>query len=394
MTLTRDRGVLLPGVITSRLPNAAIGHVARALLPVLQEWKRRERENNVLQAAAVFGPRARLWDDLAVVIERVVRDTVQPGIAQAGLRLLARHWPHRFRALVPALLAQDPSWITQAPVQVLLHRRRQDLLTPFLGRRAYKGRFSTGRTYLVLPFSTGFQRWTPAQQRLFAASLSGLIDDEARDSPALLHAVRQLAALPHIAPDKLVRLAASDASRPAARDSALRGLGQRDTDDGIPVLLAALDDARARIAAYALRRGLMDMPAARALAVLDGVRLHKVTVAKEVVRLVGDLPGKDAGTWLLARDADAEAGRLHRDVRVALLRALWSRLEQPETWPILQRAAASADPAVAVAVARIPRSGPVVRRRGASRRRDGYIAGASGTPECGRTHCCDAAPMR
>jgi hypothetical protein len=56
---------------------------------------------------------------------------------------------------------------------------------------------------------------------------------------------------------------------------------------------------------------------------------------------------------------------LHRDVRVALLRALWEHLERPETWPILERAATSDDPAIASGVIRIPadRRSPEALRR-------------------------------
>ena len=34
---------------------------------------------------------------------------------------------------------------------------------------------------------------------------------------------------------------------------------------------------------------------------------------------------------------------LHRDIRIALLRALWDHLERPETWPILNEAAVAPD---------------------------------------------------
>src|SRR5262249_42834540 len=45
---------------------------------------------------------------------------------------------------------------------------------------------------------------------------------------------------------------------------------------------------------------------------------------------------------------------LHRDVRVALLRALWGHLERPEAWQSLDRAADSPDPALMNSVVRIP----------------------------------------
>jgi len=142
---------------------------------------------------------------------------------------------------------------------------------------------------------------------------------------------------------------------------ALRALGRLDAGQGIATLLQALDDSRARIAIYALRRSLLQMPAERALALLRGVPLRKVTVAKEAVRLLGELPGGAAYADLLA----IAGQELHRDVRVALLRALWAHLEQPETWPLLEQAAASDDPALAAGVIRIPadRRSPATLRR-------------------------------
>ena len=84
-------------------------------------------------------------------------------------------------------------------------------------------------------------------------------------------------------------------------------------------------DDRARIAIYALRRALLQMSTTRALAILRGVPRHRVTVAKEVVRLLGELPGGAAYADLLVMAGED----VHRDVRVALLRALWDHLERP-----------------------------------------------------------------
>jgi len=174
-------------------------------------------------------------------------------------------------------------------------------------------------------------------------------------------AINQLAALPALDPTPIVQLADLHASRLAARDVALRALGRLDAGQGIPILLGALNDDRARIAIYALRRALLQMPTAQALALLRGVPRRRVTVAKEVVRLLGELPGGVAYTDLLAMAGED----IHRDVRVALLRALWDHLERPETWPVLEQAAISDDAALAAGVIRIPadRRSPEILRR-------------------------------
>jgi hypothetical protein len=134
----------------------------------------------------------------------------------------------------------------------------------------------------------------------------------------------------------------------------LRALGRLDAGQGIPTLLDALNDERARVAIYALRGSLLAMPQREALNLLHNVSMQKVTVAKEVVRLIGDLGSEEAYQELRALETRAD---LHRDVRVALLRAFWSYLERLEIWEIFMRAAHSPDTAIARGVAHVPPDG-------------------------------------
>jgi hypothetical protein len=134
------------------------------------------------------------------------------------------------------------------------------------------------------------------------------------------------------------------------REAALRALGRLDAGQGVATLLEALEDERARLAIYALRPALLALPAAEAIQRLQTVPLRKVTVAKEVVRLLGELPTEAA----FGKLQELDGRKLHRDVRVALLRALWGHLERPEAWEILQRAAGSEDGALLTNAVRIP----------------------------------------
>jgi hypothetical protein len=231
-----------------------------------------------------------------------------------------------------------------------LHRKGQDLLAPCLGRRACVGRFSTGKTRFFLPVNSGFHRWTPSQQATLALTLDEVAADAQRDTSAVLAVITQLAAMAEVSPTRLIALAALDNPRPAVRDAALRALGKLDAGQGVATLLQALNDARARIAIYGIRRAILDMPLAAAMQILRATPADKVTVAKEVVRLLGELACDEAYAELLAYD-----GReLHRDVRAALLRALWSYLDRDETWKILGKAVTSADPGQADVAVRTP----------------------------------------
>ncbi len=339
------------GSLEQQLTDADVRRIAPEVLPVLEAWETREREEHLVAFARALGKRLRVFPALADILERVLRDTRRAHVADSILSLLMEHRRDRAAVLVPDLLQQDPSWITRPAVYTYLHARRQDLLTPFLGRHAYSGRFSTGKTRFVLPVMTGFHRWTTTQQETFARTLEEVAEDTERDNYGVFTAIQRLAALPDVAPTALARLARlQNPLRFAARDSALRALGKMDAGQGVPILLEALEDDRARLAIYALRSAVLEMPTDRALALLSGVPVEKVTVAKEIVRLLGDLKTTGAYQQLLAMDSE----NLHRDVRVALLRALWEHLEQPETWPILERAAASPDAALTTMAGRTP----------------------------------------
>ena len=92
------------------------------------------------------------------------------------------------------------------------------------------------------------------------------------------------------------------------------------------------------------------MPVENAVTILTNVTTEKVTVNKEIVRLLGDLDSDAAYRELVAKTSQD----LHRDVRIASLRALWEHLEREETWTTLEQAALDPDEAVATMVGRTP----------------------------------------
>lgn len=350
--LTAERGQLYFPCLGDRLSEKDVRRIAPALLPVLISWETREREGYLLLAASSFGRRLKAFPELADILERTVAITPNKYTASQILSILAAYVPDRLNSLAPKLIELDASVVTLPVVYDFLHRHRQELLKPFLGQTAFKGRFSTGRTRFVLPIAKGFDRWTPEAQKTFALTLTQVTRDTARDVPAIQRVIGQLAAMPAIVQTELIDLAGKRSRNAAVRDAALRALARIDGGEGVPVLIEALDDSRARIAIYALRKALLGMAPAEALALLRGVPMAKVTVAKEVVRLIGELKTPDAFPTLITFDAEP----LHRDVRVALLRALWDHVEEDAAWPVLERAGEDKDPAIAAGVINIPTS--------------------------------------
>ncbi|HEY2783969.1 MAG TPA: hypothetical protein VGJ05_03265 [Fimbriiglobus sp.] len=347
--VTRERG--FPGWTGRVFTAEDVRRIAPALTPVAEAWLDRENEGRVVSLAFTVGRRLPDWPELVDFLERLIR-TGRDQTAAAAMALIAQHVHPERERVITAALAKDESWVLQPPVMNFLHTRRQDLLTPFLGQRSYAGRFSTGKVRHVLPLASGFFRWTDSQQETFAGSLAELAEPPSRKKDAqvawdVLSAVRRLPALPAVGPERLVALAGD--RRPAVQETAVRALGRLDARQGIPELLDALGDARARWAVYALRQALNDLPPARVLDVMRGVPLVKVTVAKEAVRLAGEFGGSAALGWF----GELHRQDLHRDVRGALLRALWDHLDRPEAWAILDASAASPDPGVVIGLARI-----------------------------------------
>ena len=348
--LVEARGEVNFSRLESRLNDRQVRQLAPTLLPVLKSWETRERERNIIGAASSFGKRLKVFDELADILERLLTNTRNTDYTSWILSTLDRRRRDRLAFLIPQLLEKDSSWFTQPVVSNYLHDFRQDLLTPYLGQTIYRGKFATGKTYFVPYFDRGFSRWTYTQQSIYAESLDSLTRDGKRDVPTVWSAIARLALLPAVEPTRLIQLASIENPQEAIRDRALRALSRLDGKQGIPVLLSALEDARARIAIYALRKPLIEMPAENAVTILKNVSTEKVTVNKEVVRLLGDLDSDAAYRELVAKTSQD----LHRDVRIASLRALWEHLEREETWTILEQAALDPDEAVATMVGRTP----------------------------------------
>ncbi|QQR48503.1 hypothetical protein JKA73_36520 [Myxococcus xanthus] len=269
--------------------------------------------------------------------------------AHSALVVLRRRAWAAFDGFLPELLKADASIICFPVVNTYLHRRRQELLTPYLSAPVITGRFSTEKTGWLLAFDDrGFFRWTARQSALYSHAVCRLVEDPERDTPTLLWGVSTLAALTWAPMEGLCTLV--DDARPVVRERAIRVLGRCDQGQGVTTLLRCLEDARARIAIYGLRRAFNGMPPARVLSLLAGVPLTKVTVAKEVVRLLGELRVEAAYERLLELDGMS----LHRDVRIALLRALWDHLEREPTWTVFARAVEDPDWVVASRLGDIP----------------------------------------
>ena len=359
------------------LSNAQMQRLVPALLPVLQLWEKQENEKELWMMAQNFASYLHIFDELVDVLEGALQRTHSTNFADIVLPLLVKYRPDRAKILIPALLEEDASWLTRPTLCLYLHRYRQDLLTPFLRQQAYSGRFGTSNASLFLPlYDTsfpqrrwrgkmgqqymlrGFSRWTRWQQETYAAMPNGVIHETGQSNHVITKAIAQLAALPALTTTPLLALAHDE--RPIVRDTTLLTLAHLDGGQGIPVLLQALHDDRARVAIHALYNYFVNAPEQETLPLLRNIPLDRVTVAKEVIRIIGTLSSEDAYRTLL----ELHHRELHIDVRIALTRVLWNHLDRPETWQVLEQNARSSDGAIALSAAHL-RLSPDLRKESA-----------------------------
>lgn len=331
---------------------------AEAMYPVLKSWHKKGKDDLLLELACALEEKLRYLPDLLDILEQVLKDTRSESIVIGILDCLKEFRPQRLRSLVPALLNMDSSFFEVNDIRDYVHTHLQNHLTQYLSPVTYEGRFSTGKATSILGIYNGFQKWTKLQQEALAQTLVNALKELDRPVIEAQGYLRQLGGLCFIDLNPLIDFANDE--RPVVQEFAFQVLGDLDAGQGIPTLVKALDDERARNAIYALRRGLKTMPEPDALNILLTVPLTKITVAKEVLRLIGELGSNDAYQYLRRTESD----ELHADVRVALLRGLWSYLEHHETWEIFERAAQEPDPSVAASVTKIPLKGLSAQARG------------------------------
>lgn len=319
-----------------------------ALQPALNALAQKGDEETLHALYSTFRKHLRVFDELLSAFELALSKKLSAPFGNALLAILTKYRPARAAQLIPEIMQKNEgTWLYPA-ILLYAHTQRQDLLTALLAdseslNRIHHAKKETkrrprGRKRQEQLLMNGFARWTLQQQTTFAQTLLQVINDETSPHPVLKRAIARLAALPAISTHHLIALATDP--RPVVREFTIMHLNKLDdTTPMLPTLLEALHDERAVKAMYALRPFLLSAPPPQALAILRTIPLTKVTMAKEVVRLLGELSGEAAFQELLA----LERQELHRDVRAALLRALWRHMGRDEAWHILEQAAKSSD---------------------------------------------------
>lgn len=334
------RGSLSLPNLRRLLPAAASTVYVDALLPRLERDAGREKYEMSIALAESLGRRA--WDSpgLQGLIERATSATKE-SVARSAIRLWLADSRTRSER-VGRLVAGDESTVVVPAVLDSIARSRQDLLDVVLRSRPLLGRFWKADVQFVPVMSAPFDRWLPRQVEAYRAALDDLVATVGTPARSRTAAVGVLARLPVIG-SRAVRpyLNSDDVS---LQEAALAGLAWTDQPaDALDELLTYAGSDRARVAVYAVSRcarfvvrpelgsplaGLLESPDA------------KVTSRKEAARLLGTHrpPG-----WVEALiDAGMKDG-MHRDVRIAVGRALRGALDDDRVWRVFSRLSAGAD---------------------------------------------------
>ena len=338
--------------------------LTESLFPLFEvSLKKKDAESLVTLAQRFSGNRklVRQWPGLLDTLENLLEmydvDQKSDAFAFEIIEILKENRPTTWWRRIPDWVERRSDLIGLPNVFEHIHNTLQNLLLPYLYREV---NFSRGHRLWQQDYTPlealrkGFERWTQSQQEQYAARLVEDIKDEEVTSTKKQIYVKQLGMLSFVDSYHLISLANHDT--PVVRDAALRALGRLDNDQGIPTLIQALADGRARIAIYALRSKFLSLSKAVALQMLRSVPMTKVIVAKEVVRLIGDLETDEAFQRLIEieKRGSHERKGLHADVRIALSIAMRHYLDREEAWKLFTMAAQDLDTDIARAVLNIP----------------------------------------
>ncbi len=326
-------------------PRGGEHHLFAALLPRLRALGQEQRYELLYSMCEVLRQRTGNMDMLQAMLESITEsgsgwDTYRA--SQLWLR------PSRLRdQRVRKMLARDASAIQLPRVLEHLHRHRQEWLDSYLDGGPLGGRFGTDGKGWMPHLEHGFHRLLPRQQARYRDYLlrvvRGEVDIDWKRTPVL----RILSCLPVVTPRDLQPfLEERDVPTVEATLGALARLDQPAAS--LPLLLEHLDGERAPVAMSAASQVLRQLPVATRFSTLSELLARdrlKVTVRKEVVRLLATLPGARA-LALLRQQWDCP--QLHRDVRIAVGHSARQLLATEESsWEIVEAMARSPDVFVA-----------------------------------------------
>ncbi|KAG4026156.1 hypothetical protein MFRU_044g00270 [Monilinia fructicola] len=341
--------------------NMIMDIVQRTLSPTLHDLFEKRDLTALLNLADLFSDHLKFWTEILDIFERavVMENFKNYSDSRRMLEFLKKHRSKSFFRIVPQLLQPEiiPSIVSELILShVLLYR--QDLIPKLLehyGPESERRLLFPSLCHEHRPWI--YRKWTQKQQEKFASILETRVEEDKDMIYEDSSYIRTLGLLNFIDPKILSHLATSSIT--TVYESAIKALAKFDTgsgykvilsllpssdDDGIPAQNDPKDDEtnkgsqRAKMATYSLKHIIQSMSAPQAFKLLTDIPRQRITIGKEVIRLIGTLETDEAYEFLIKTSTDET---LHPDSCTAVLQALSHEfyLSKPQTWDIYQSTA-------------------------------------------------------
>ncbi|RAL59986.1 hypothetical protein DID88_000612 [Monilinia fructigena] len=321
--------------------------VQRTLSPTLHDLFEKTDLTALLNLADLFSDHLKFWTEILDIFERavVMEEFKNYSDSRRMLEYIKKYRSKSFFRIVPQLLQPEIlGSIVSDPILSHIFLHRQDLVPKLL---EHHGPESERR--VLLPSLDHehrpwvYRKWTQKQQEKFASILEARVEE---DNDMIYQDSSYTLALKHFI-------------RYTVYESAIKALAKFDTDSGYKAILSLLpssandeisaqndttddetekESQRAKMATYSLKHIIQCMGATQAFRLLTNIPRQRVTIAKEVIRLIGTLETDESYEFLIKISTDET---LHPDSCTAVLQALSheSYLSKPRTWEIYQSTA-------------------------------------------------------
>ena len=338
--LVRRTGQSVVSLERGRVAPGTADRVAKALLPVLEEFRRRGSHQTVLALTSGLDPAGQALATLDPFLEAATKSADTPQARQA-----IEYWlrpPRTREARIRSLLDEDRSVVEIWTILSHLSRCRPDWMVEVLLAPEVGGRFRQPDAPWAPEVHGSMDHWAPRQLEAYGARWRAFAVDADRDIGFRVAAIRAMSRTPDARARDFEGILGS--GEVALVDAALTALGRLDDGTGVEGMLPShLSGDHVHAAMAALRRRAWCMaPAARDELLHRSLAREdlKLAARKDLVLLLSVFGGEQNFRKVVAL---GNAETLHRDLRISAGVAARSFLPRPEAWSVLDRLAKSAD---------------------------------------------------
>ncbi|EKF30210.1 hypothetical protein MOQ_005985 [Trypanosoma cruzi marinkellei] len=348
-----NRGFEFPLSNTRQIPRAVMEHLWKFMLPWLKEKVEKKSFSTVDYILEEVGPSLHFVAESSVPFMKSLLKNSDSCAARHAFQILFRFFRPNIMELLPGLLEESLEWIGLDEVRHIVSLHLQGhWLDRYLVPIQTNGRLGTCKGEWLVVFHNG-HCWTAAKQEKYAKSISHNLS-RANYSRQLI--LSNLAALQKLysanVTEALAPFIKEEHTDPFLWSNAIELLGKLDDAASLKVLKEAFNDERVRVAVYAIRRRICNLPTAQIIEELD-VPLHSklVAVQKVALRYVCDA-GDDVAYAYLSQLRHGK--KMHPNLEAVWLFAMFQFLEKREVWDIFMDVAKGKEYVLAKTLVNVP----------------------------------------